>query len=200
MVSVIFRASGSATASITTENAPACATARASFSIGSQRRPRSRPWARNEPSVLIDCGVRPIWPITGMPRSDKKRDGLRHPRAAFELHRAAMGFLQDAHGGMKRLLLRGLIGAERHVDHDQRVLRAAHHRVALQDHHLERHRHRGLETVHHIAEEVADQNDVAIAIDQRRGMRVIRGQHHDRLAVLAGANIRRGLALDGGLN
>jgi hypothetical protein len=36
MVSVIFLASGSATASITTENAPACAIALASFSIGSQ--------------------------------------------------------------------------------------------------------------------------------------------------------------------
>jgi hypothetical protein len=39
-----------------------------------------------------------------------------------------------------------------------------------------------------------------MAIDQGCGMRVIRGQHHDRLAVLAGTNIRRGLALDRGLN
>ena len=130
----------------------------------------------------------------------QERDGLRHPRAAFELHRAAMGFLQYPHRGMKRLLLRGLIGAERHVDHDQRMLRTAHHRVSLQDHHVERHRHRGLETVHDIAEGIADQNDVAMAIDQRRGMRVIGRQHHDRLAVLAGADIRRGFALDGGLD
>ena len=72
--------------------------------------------------------------------------------------------------------------------------------MALQDHHLERHRHRGLETVHHIAEGIADQDDVAMAIDQGGGMGVIRGQHHDRLAVLAGADIRRGLAPDGGLN
>ncbi len=70
MLPVILRASGSATASITTEKAPACAIARASFSIGSQL-PSSRPWARNEPSVLIDCGVSPIWPITGMPRSHR---------------------------------------------------------------------------------------------------------------------------------
>src|SRR5258708_12891046 len=39
-----------------------------------------------------------------------------------------------------------------------------------------------------------------MAIDQCRGMRVIRRQHHDRLAVLAGAYIRRGLALDGRLD
>jgi len=52
---------------------------------------------------------------------------------------------------MKRLLVGGLIATERHVDHDQRTLRAAHHSVALQDHHVERHRHGGLETMHHVA-------------------------------------------------
>jgi len=36
-----------------------------------------------------------------------------------------------------------------------------HHRAALQDHHLERHRHGGLETVHDIAEGIADQDHVA---------------------------------------
>ena len=46
-------------------------------------------------------------------------------------------------------------------------LRAAHHRVALQDHHVERDRHRGLEPVHHHAERVADQDHVAIFVDQR---------------------------------
>jgi hypothetical protein len=101
---------------------------------------------------------------------------------------------------MKRLFFRGLVGAERHVDHDQRMLRAAHHGVALQDHHVQRHRHRGLEPMHDIAQGIADQDDIAIAIDQSGGMGVIRGQHHDRLAILAGANIRRGLALDGRLN
>jgi hypothetical protein len=131
---------------------------------------------------------------------DQERHGLGHPRAALEFDGAAMGFFEDAHRGMKRLLLRGFIGAERHIDHDQRALRAAHHGVALQDHHLQRHRHRGLETVHHIAEGIADQDDVAIAVDQCSGMGVIRSQHHDWLAVLAGADIRRGLALDGGLN
>ena len=39
--------------------------------LGSQL-PCSRPWARNEPRVLIDCGVSPMWPITGMPRSARK--------------------------------------------------------------------------------------------------------------------------------
>ncbi len=47
------------------------------------------------------------------------------------------------------------------------------HRVALQVHHVEGDRHRGLETVHDVAERVADQDDVAILIDQRRGVGVV---------------------------
>jgi len=50
--SVIRRPSGSATASITMENAPASATALASASMGAQSR-SSRPWARKDPIVLI---------------------------------------------------------------------------------------------------------------------------------------------------
>lgn len=53
LVSVMRRASGSAAASIITENAPASLMARASFSSGSQA-PSSGHCARNEPSVLID--------------------------------------------------------------------------------------------------------------------------------------------------
>ena len=28
---------------------------------------RVLPWTRILPAVLIDCGVRPMWPMTGMP-------------------------------------------------------------------------------------------------------------------------------------
>ena len=75
-------------------------------------------------------------------------------------------------------------------------LRAAHHRMALQDHHFERDRHGGLQPVHHHAERVTDQDHVAVFVDQPRGMRVVRGQAHDRIAVLAGENIRRGEPAD----
>ena len=92
------------------------------------------------------------------------------------------------------LLLRGFIGTERHVDHHQRAARAAHHRVALQDHHVERDRDRGLEPVHHHAERIADQDEVAMAVEHARGVGVIGGQRDDRLAALAGADIRRGQA------
>jgi len=81
---VMRRASGSATASITTENAPACVTAWASSSIGAQSA-SSRPWARNEPMVLMDCGVSPIWPITGTPRSTRNAmvSAMRRPPSSL---------------------------------------------------------------------------------------------------------------------
>jgi hypothetical protein len=66
-LSVMRRAKGSAIASSTTAKAPASATAAASFSIAAQRS-RVRPCVLKPPNTLIDCGVRPIWAITGMPR------------------------------------------------------------------------------------------------------------------------------------
>jgi hypothetical protein len=53
----------------------------------------------------------------------------------------------------------------------------------------------GLEAVHHHAERVADQNDVAMLVGQRRGVGVIRGENDDRLAALARENIRCGQPL-----
>ena len=49
-------------------------------------------------------------------------DGLGHARAAFHLHRGAAGFLDHARGVAERDLRAFLIGAERHVDDDERVL------------------------------------------------------------------------------
>ena len=46
--------------------------------------------------------------------------------------------------------------------------------------------------MHHHAERVADQDDVAIGVDDARGVGVIRGQAHERLAALAGADVGRG--------
>ena len=46
----------------------------------------------------MDCGVRPMCAITGMPRSARKRMVSAMRRAAFELDGAAVGFLHDAGG------------------------------------------------------------------------------------------------------
>ena len=135
--------------------------------------------------VLMACGVKPTWPITGTPRSTRNAMVSAMRTAALELDRAAAGFLQHARRGRERLLLRGLVRTERQVDDHQRALRAAHHRVTLQDHHVERDRHGGFEPVHHHAERIADQNDVAIAVEDARGMRMIGRQADDRLAALA---------------
>ena len=100
-----------------------------------------------------------------------------------------MRLLEDARGGMERLLLRGLVRAERHVDHDQRMLRAAHDRASLQDHHIERHRDGSFQPVHDHAEGIADENEIAMAIEEPRRMRVVGGQTHDRLATLVRADV-----------
>jgi hypothetical protein len=123
---------------------------------------------------------------------NQEGDGLRHAPAAFEFDRAAAGFLEHARRRGERLFLRGLVGAERQVDDDQRALRAAHHREPLQDHHLECDRHGGLEPMHHHAERIADQNEVAITVEDARRVRMIGGEALDRRAALAGADARRG--------
>jgi hypothetical protein len=68
--------------------------------------------------------------------------------------------------------------------------------MALQDHHFQRHRDRGLEPMHDHAERVADQNGVAVFVDEARGVRVIGGQRHDRLAAFAGPDVGGGKPLD----
>jgi len=111
---------------------------------------------------------------------DEKADRLRHTLAALELDGAAAGLLEDPRRRHEGLLPRRLVGAEWQVDHHQRVARPAHHRVALQDHHVERHRNRGLQPVHHHAERIPDQDDIAVRIEDARRMGMVGREHHDR--------------------
>jgi hypothetical protein len=83
---------------------------------------------------------------------DQESDGVGHAASAFKLDRTAAGLLHHPCRRGERLLLRSLIGAERHIDHHQRALRSAHHREPLQNHHVEGDRDGGLEPVHHHAE------------------------------------------------
>ena len=126
----------------------------------------------------------------------QKSDSFRHAAAAFDLDRSAAGLLHHPRRRHESLLLGGFVTAERHIDHDQRALRAAHHGKPLQDHHVERNRDGRLEPMHHHAERIADQNEIAMAVEQARGVRVVGRETDDRLTSLAGANVRRGQPLD----
>ena len=64
--SVIAAASCSGTSSRTIAKAPASWTARAS-ARSVRAASRVLPWTRTLPTVLIDWGVSPMWPMTGMP-------------------------------------------------------------------------------------------------------------------------------------
>ncbi len=127
---------------------------------------------------------------------DQKGDGLGHAAAALELDRSAAGLLHHPRGRHEGLLLGRFVGAERHIDDDESSLRPAHHRESLQDHHIEGDRYRRFEPVHHHAERVTDQNEIAVAIKQARRMRVIGREADDRLTALAGADVGGGQPLD----
>ena len=127
----------------------------------------------------------------------EEADGLAHALAAFELDGAALGFLHHHRRIAERLLRAFLIGAERHVDDDQRPLGAAHHRAAMQDHQVERHGKRRLESMHHHAERVAHQQEVDILVGNRRRMGVIGGERDDGVLALAGGDLGRREALGG---
>ena len=77
--------------------------------------------------------------------------GVSDARAAFHLYRRAPGLLDHARGIAESNLRRLFVTAERHVDDDERALRAAHHRLAVQDHHVERDAEGVLHPVHHHA-------------------------------------------------
>ena len=153
-------------------------------------RSRLRPWVLKPPNMLIDWGVRPIWAITGMPRSVEKANGLGHARAAFDLDGAALGFLDHLRAALWKACGRALlIGAEGHVDHHQRLLGAAHHRRPMHDHQVEGNRQGGLEAMHDHAERIADQKEIDIAVGDSGGMGMVGGERDDRLAALAGADL-----------
>ena len=80
--------------------------------------------------------------------------------AALELDRVAAGFLDEALSVRDRLLVRGLVAAERHVADQQRGLQSATHRAG--EHHHLVHRDRGGVRVaeHDHRRRVADQHEI----------------------------------------
>jgi hypothetical protein len=70
----------------------------------------------------------------------------------------------------------------------------------MHDHQVEGHRQSRLETMHHHAKRIAHQDEIDVAIGNRRGMRVIGGKRHDGLTAFASEDLRRGYAVRGLLN
>ena len=117
---VILAASGSTMPSSTTAKAPASATIRASSSCSAQLS-SSRPWVLKPPITWLDCGVRPVCAITGMPRSVRKWivSAIRLPPSSLTAPQP-VSFITGrgvAEGDVGAFL----VGAERHVDDDQRL-------------------------------------------------------------------------------
>ena len=121
-------------------------------------------------------------------------DGFGHMFATLQLHRRRAGFLHQPCRRAERLLAAFLVRAERHVDHQHRPVQPARHRLSVHHHHLHRHRQGRGQSVQHHADAVADQHDIAMRIDQPGDGSGIGGQHHQRHAALAGADIRGGEA------
>ena len=99
--SVIAAASCSGTSSSTTANAPASWTASASASSDAAC-VAVLPWTRTLPIALIACGVRPMWPMTGMPALTRASivRALRTPPSTLTAWAPAS--LQEAAGVARR--------------------------------------------------------------------------------------------------
>ena len=109
----------------------------------------------------------------------------RHHRAAFQLHRRRTGFLHHtrrrAEGGLRAFF----IGTERQIDHHHAAIGTTNHCGAVRDHHVQRYLHRGVEAIDHLPQRIADQQQIAMRIEQLRHARGVSGEHHDRLTALA---------------
>ncbi len=133
-------------------------------------------------------GVHQLWHQPDMAEDGnaarhQKGDGLRHLLAALQLNAVAAGFLHQPHGVAERLFLGFLIGSEGKIDDDAGMFDATHDGAAVGDHHVQRDADRRVHAVKHHAEGIADQQQIAMRIEQAGNRRRIGGQADDaRLA------------------
>ena len=124
------------------------------------------------------------------PAPGQVADSGGHLDPALQLDRVAAGFLDDARGIAEGDLGGLLERAERHVHHHQRRGRAPHGRLPVHDHVLQRHAQRVGHAVDHHPETVADQQQIADLVADRGHMGGVGGQADQRLAPLAGHELR----------
>ncbi len=179
---MIRSATGAGTASSTSAKTPAASSASAS---SKSRRAFSavRPCALKPPSIVADCGVRPMWPITGIPAPTSAWHARERRAGALDLDRVGARLLQEADRVVQRLLVRDLERPERHVGDHERPARAAVDRAREHDQLVHRRGHGRVVAEHGHRRRVADEDDVgARLVGEPPGRRVVGGDHRDRLA------------------
>ena len=88
---------------------------------------------------------------------------------AFDFHRGRARVFQQASRVAHRFGRRDLIGQKRHVGDDERLLRAAHDRGGVMNHHVERHRQGRVVSEHRRRDRIADEQHVdSRALEQPR--------------------------------
>ena len=119
-----------------------------------------RPCALKPPSMVALCGVRPMWPITGMPASVSAwtRESIVPAPSSFTASAPASFTKRIAFS--KRLLVGDLERAERQVGDDERTPRAARHRAREQEHLVHRRGHGRVVAEDDHGRRVADEDEV----------------------------------------
>ena len=103
---------------------------------------------------------------------------LAHFGAALELHAVGMCFLHDADSRSQSLFRVALVCSERHVYNHERAVHATHHRLAVINHLVERHRQSGHVSSHHVAGGVAHENHVhSSLVDEFRHREIVGCKH-----------------------
>ena len=181
--SVMAAASCSGTSSSTIANAPASWTASASAS-SDRAWSRVLPWTRTLPSALIAWGVRPMWPMTGMPARTSVSiiRAVRTPPSTLTAWAPASR--RKPPGVLERLVGRR-VDQERHVADDERALaRRATTAFVWWSMSAIVTRTVVLVAEDDPADRVADeqQRDAGL-VEELRGREVVGGQHRDALAV-----------------
>ncbi|CCV05789.1 hypothetical protein MESS2_1670018 [Mesorhizobium metallidurans STM 2683] len=121
----------------------------------------------------------------------EEADRLGHGLAPLELHRCTTGLRHQARSVAEGLLGAFFIGTEWQVYDHQCSHQTAAHRLAVHDHHVESDAQRRREAVQDHADAVANENDVAVSINQSGDRRSICRQADEWSLAFPHSNIRR---------
>ena len=180
---MISSATGPGTASSTRATQPASSSARAP-STSSRAACAVLPCVLKPPSIVADCGVRPMWPTTAIPACTIARARETIGPAPSSLTTSARRLLDEADRVPHGVLVAHLVRAERHVADDDRPVHRAGDRPGQEEHLVHRHRdRRALVAEHDHRRRVADEDHVdPRVLGEARARHVVRRHHHDPVA------------------